>query len=272
MIEVKSEAAGRLLQPETEMIRRYPNARGLVRQYGWCNSNGDPTVKTTKYPLNIYIVQRKGEVFNKHLWQFKSTESALESLKLCQDLLHGLNAIHQNGWMHRDITVTNMLYFKGPPTEAALCDFGKLYFGKTDTDTSLAAWAYLPPEIVQGESKTYNQSIDIWMLAYALVLTWYHKVRKGVNSHENGQITRNGLGVLRANLHATKDHGLANLLWLMLSENPEERPSPKKALTHGCFRWLKPDLPQEAESSKGKRRHVEEDSIDIKAITEEAMR
>ena len=55
------------------------------------------------------------------------------------------------------------------------------------------------------------------MLAYALVLTWYHKARKGVNYHEDGQITRNGLGVLGANLHATKDHGLANLLWLMLS-------------------------------------------------------
>ena len=272
VIEVKSESAAKLLRTETDMVKQHPKARGLVRQYGWSNSNGEITLTAKKYPFNIYIVQRKGEAFNKHLWQFKTTESALESLKLCQDLLHGLNAIHQSGWMHRDITITNILYFKGSPAEAALCDFGKLYFGKTDTDTSLAAWAYLPPEIVQGESKTYNQSIDIWMLAYALVLTWYRNNCKGVNSHKNGQITRNGLGVLRANLFAIKDHGLARLLWFMLSENPEERPSPEKALTHGCFRRLKPNLPQEAESSKGKRRHLDEDNIDVAAITEQAMR
>ena len=272
VIAVKDEAAGRLLQSETDMVKQFPHTRGLVRQYGWCNSNGELALDAKNYPFNVYIVQRKGEVWNQHKWEFTTKEHSLESLKLCQDLLHGLNAIHQEGWMHRDITITNMLYFKGPPAEAALCDFGKLYFGKTDTDTSLAAWAYLPPEIVEGESNTYDQSIDIWMLAYAIVLTWYRKCRKGVNYHKNKQITRNGLGVLRANLQAIQDHGLARLLRFMLSEEPKERLNPTKLLTHRCFQSLKTALPEEAESSKGKRRHVDEDDIDVAAVTKEAMR
>ena len=272
VIELKRESAAAFLKPETDMVTRYPNTRGLVRQYGWCNSNGDPTLQAIKYPLNIYIVQRKGKVFNQQSWPFKSPEFRMETLKLCQDLLHGLDVIHQRGWMHRDVTVTNILYFKGPPAEAALCDFGKLHLGKTDSDTSLAAWKFLPPEIVQGESKTYNQSIDIWMLGYALVYTWYSKAFKSVYYRKNEQITRVGLATLRADLQASKDHGLAPLLRWMLAENPDDRPTPKQALGHPCFKQLKPDSPQEADSSKGKRRHQEEDSVDIEAAKEQALR
>ena len=106
VIEVKSEAAGRSLQSETEMAKRYPHARGLVRQYGWCNSNGELTLEANKYPFNIYIVQRKGKAFHKH-FQPWTPGSQTEKLKLCQDLLHGLNTIHEGGGMHRDITPQN---------------------------------------------------------------------------------------------------------------------------------------------------------------------
>ena len=272
VIELKDESAIKVLTAETDMVTRFPNTRGLVRQYGWCNSNGDPTLKTTKYPVSIYIIQRKGEVFNKHSWQSKDPGIKMEILKLCQDLLHGVNAIHRMGWMHRDITVTNMLYFKGNPAEAALCDFGKLYLDRTARSTRIAAWAYLPPEIVQGQLNNYNQSIDIWMLAYALVRSWYYRTLKDVSLHSNGQITRNGLRMLRSRLYMTRDHGLAKLLCAMLSEEPHLRPTAEKALEYPCFQLLKAHAPPEEEPSKGKRHHRDEDSIDIQAIKEQANR
>ena len=271
VIELKKESSIQSLLPEIAMVNQYPNARGLVRQYGWCNSNGEPTLEAKKYPFNIYIVQRKGEVFYKHVWK-PSPGLWTEVLRLCQDLLHGLHTIHQRGWMHRDITTQNILYFKGTPPEAALCDFGKLHLGRTDTDTMLAAWNFLPPEIVQGDSRTYYQSIDIWMLAYALILTWYRRVCRGITYQPNGQITRNGLGIIRARLAGIKDMGLANLLRDMMAENPRDRPTSKEALSYTCFRQLKPKLPQEAESSKGKRRHLDEGNIDVAATGAQAKR
>ena len=272
VIEVKSETAGKLLQSETEMVTQYPRARGLVRQYGWCNSNGEPTLEAKKYPFNIYIVQRKGKAFNRHFHP-GSPGSETERLRLCQDLLHGIYTIHEGGGMHRDITPMNILYFKGDRSEAALCDFGKLCFRKTANNTSLTNWKFLPPEIVEGELNIYNKSIDIWMLGLSLAICWFYQSSIGVPCRRNGQLTKDGIKVLRGRLEAVKEHhGLANLLWHMLSDNLNMRPNPKKALEHPCFRRLKPDLPQEAESSKGKRRHLDEDSIDVKAIREQAMR
>ena len=272
VIEVKNESTARSLQPETDMVEQYPNSRGLVRQYGWCNSTGERTLDAKKYPINIYIVQRKGKAFNKISWK-EIPGFQIGILKLCQDLLHGLHAIHERGWMHRDINRQNMLFFKGNPPEAALCDFGKLCSRKTSTNTCIAAWNWLPPEIIEGESNTYNQSIDIWMLALALVISWYPEAGHGTKCRStNGQITLNALGTIRARLAAIKDSGLASLLREMMSANPDERPDPKKALEHPCFRRLKIVLHQKAESSKGKRRHLDEDNIDVAAITEQAMR
>ena len=262
VVEVKSESAGKSLQPETDMVKRYPNARGLVRQYGWCNSNGEPTLEAKKYPLNIYIVQRKDKAFSKHFWQ-DSPGPQTERLKLCQDLLHGLCTIHQQGWMHRDITPQNILYFKGNPPEAALCDFGKLCFDKTHTDTGLAAWAFLPPEIVQGRAIPHDKKIDVWMLALALVLCWFPQACQGVTRWPNRQITSAGLQVIQSHLRNIKDSGLAGLLRAMLNEIPQHRPGPSRALTHPCFGQLKTESTQETVSSDGKRRHSEEDTIDV---------
>ena len=272
VIELKQESVSKSLRPELAMVEEYPNARGLVRQYGWCNSNGESTLEAKRYPICMYIVQRKGEAFHKHSWQ-AAPGKGMEILKLCQDLLHGLHTIHQAGWMHRDITRQNILYFKGNPPEAALCDFGKLYRGTTHTSPRIAAWNYLPPEIVEGASNPYNQSLDIWMLALALLFCWYRRVFKDIHGRSsNGQLTLNNIGVIRARLAGYTNDSLAFLLRDMISEHPGERPSAKKALEYPCFQLLKAHAPPEAESSKGKRRHRDEDSIDIQAIKEQANR
>ena len=271
VVQVKSEAASRSLEPETEIAKRYPHARGLVRQYGWCTSNGELTLEDI-FPYNVYLVQRKGKSFLKHFLPW-IPGSQTEKLKLCQDLLHGLNTLHKGGIMHRDITPQNILYFKGDPPEAAFCDFGKVCFSKSAKSTSLAAWRFLPPEIVAGQQNAYNQSIDIWMLAFSLTILWYPLVTAQIPYHSNGQLMRDGLKAIRYRLHAmAKDDGLAQLLFYMLADEPYRRPTPKKALEHPCFRALKAELPQEAESSGGKRPRVDEESIDVEAAQEKALR
>ena len=268
VVELKSESAAQELQPEIDMVTKYPNTRGLVRQYGWCNSNGDSYLKAGNYPVNVYLVQRKGKAFNKFSWK---DIPAIERLKLFQDLLYGLCTIHQQGWIHRDITRQNILYFRGSTPEAALCDFGKLCLKKIDTHTNLAAWSNLPPEIVQGEFNPYDQSIDIWMLGLSLVLTWCPQACQGVARLHNGQITSIGLEVIRSYLQNIKKSALAQLLHGMLSKDPKSRPNASQALSHPCFRHLKTESTQEAASSKGKRRHSEEDTINIEAAKNQAM-
>ena len=268
VIEVKNESINESLQPEIEMLNLYPNTRGLVRQYGWCNSNWESTLAVMKYPLNVYLVQRKGTAFNRQSWK---DIPPIKRFKVFQDLLHGLRTIHQRGWMHRDVTRQNLLYFKGDPPEGALCDFGKLCFSKTDTYTGLAAWSNLPPEIVEGESNPYDQSIDIWMLGLALVLTWRPQACQGVARRHNGQITSVGLEVIRSHFQNMKNSALAHLLHGMLSKDPKSRPNASQALSHPCFRHLKTNTTQETVSSDGKRRHLEEGTIDVETANKQAM-
>jgi len=260
VIEVKMESAGRLLQPEVEMVTRYGNARGLVRQYGWCNSNGDPILEVEIYPLKLYLIQEKGRGFHKHDWR-KSTGH--EKLKLCQDLLHGLATVHAEGWMHRDISQQNILYFPGNPPRATLCDFGKLHLGKTDTYTVLAAWDYLPPEIVEGRSNCYSQSIDIWMLALALVIVWYPHALQDVARLPNRQIKSVSITLMRARLQKVKDSGLAGLLQEMLAKDVTNRPTASQALQDLCFRNLEVQAAKIAKPTDGERRRPDKEVGDV---------
>ena len=56
VVQLKSESATYELQPEINIVTKYPNSRGLVRQYRWCNSNGDSDLTAENYPVNIYLV------------------------------------------------------------------------------------------------------------------------------------------------------------------------------------------------------------------------
>ena len=242
-IELKTEAAGDSLKPELLVTNELGNSPGLVRQYGWRNSNGDTQLKAEHYPVTVYLVQELGLPFHKHNWHQAEWATIDTRLRLCRDLLTGLTAIHAKGWMHRDITPRNILVFKARPEQpqpprAVLCDFGKLCTHKTHTATNLAAWIYLPPELAFGESRVYHQSIDVWMLALALVLVWYPQAERGALRRAEGQLHIRGIEQIRANMLALEDSGLTLLLRSMLSVNSQNRPSASAALENPCFRNL----------------------------------
>ena len=234
VVELKDERHARFLRPETMVCEQHPNTRGLVRQYGWCNSNGDPELLVKIYPVKVYIVLEQGVAFDKKTWA-ENLEGPQERPRLLQDLLCGLSTIHAAGWIHRDITKQNILYLEGDPPRAALFDFGKTHFWPSDTDTRLAAWTFLPPELVHGNSNTYDQRIDTWMLALAVVHVWYPRVLQDVSRLHNQQITTSGIQLLRSRLEQV---GMQGLLREMLSVGPDSRPTADEALHHQCFKQL----------------------------------
>lgn len=260
VIEVRKKEDGESLRPELTIGQKFGDSIGLIRQYGWHNSNGDTTLEVAIFPIKIYLVMDLGLAFHEHDWnRYGSKRSRLE-LRLCQQLLQGLATMHSAGYMHRDITRQNILFIEAQPQRsqlerAALCDFGKVYLGKSDTDTRLAAWASLPPEIVEGKHYGYNHKIDIWMLALALVLCWYPHAVKNVPRRRNRQITSEGIETIRARLHKESNSGLPHLLRLMLAVEDIYRPPASTALTHPCFRNI-PAEPAEDESGDVKRKKI----------------
>jgi len=110
-------------------------------------------------------------------------------------------------------------------------DFGKVCFTPTHTHTNLAAWVWLPPEIEKNRENRYNQKIDSWLLAVALIYVWFPMANKigppRVKSNHTEMCRR---------LAEERNSGLNQLLTVMLSWNPTDRPTAKEALQDPCFR------------------------------------
>lgn len=84
-------------------------------------------------------------------------------------VLRGLEFIHRNRMIHRDVKPENILYSK--EGVAKLCDFGfarpnSIINGEVFTDYVATRW-YRAPELIVKES-TYDQSIDIWAVGCLL--------------------------------------------------------------------------------------------------------
>ena len=140
--------------------------------------------------------------------------------------------------MHRDINWRNILYFhggNGRRPRAVLAAFGKFIPSASSREENIGNRHFLPPEIKTGEGKTYTQLIDVWMLADALIQTFWSKVRElnlppyiGPNWHN-----------IMEELHASEPHGqpLKTILWAMFMPFPEKRATATKAIKRSEFRY-----------------------------------
>ena len=133
---------------------------GLVKFLGWCNSQAEITL-TDFYPLEVYLFFDKGVPFQQYSWHGESEADWALRTVLFKQLLSGLTALHSRGWMHRDITPINVLYFPHEPKHTGICDFGKAHQARTSTVEEIAGWKWLPPEIQKGKNLKYDQKIDI---------------------------------------------------------------------------------------------------------------
>ena len=185
---------------------------------------------------------------NSFLDTFVTNSLAIDQIhqkKLCKQLLQGLVAIHEKGWMHRDITPMNILYFSQDPEHAALCDFGKLCRTRTDTVTTLAGWKWLPPEIKKNRREIYDQKIDVWMLGHALLFCWYHSYQTGKTLRESKDY--------HAVIDLLKNENSLFLLLIakMLSWNVKNRPSAQDALNDLALQdTILDEVPKSRESSR----------------------
>ncbi|KAL8696956.1 MAG: hypothetical protein Q9201_007393 [Fulgogasparrea decipioides] len=246
-ITLKSAQGAPAVNQEIQALERFAGCEGILSLISWKNSLNGKELQVPRHPVDIYLVHEKGFAFNKVDWNGASLSWNVKRT-LCRQLLMGLDVIHKAGCMHRDITPMNILLFpsdKAP--QAKLCDFGMFCERRTDTDTRLAAWIFLPPELEKDKRNEYGQAIDIWMLGLALAYCWWPRLKSLQPREENDYaLTQKILW------EDTQCGDLGHLIARMMNRNPDKRPSAALACTHRCFHNI-PQQEPPAKTSDAKR-------------------
>ena len=232
----------------SEALNRLDNKEGLVKVFGWSNGSGEE--KFLQVPTELLLFMEHGTTFKDHDWAKEMSEldwPARNQLwkQLVKQLLKGLESLHKLGWMHRDVTPQNILYFSatgGHPPQAKLCDFGKVSTQPTSNDPHLAALMYRAPEVGEGY---YTQKIDIWGLGLVLLYNFFHRAigaEQMMRKEEDHRIVKERLLEVREGEAGTAGPSpwaeLIDLMLIMLSFESKDRPTPTQALCDPAFAEL----------------------------------
>lgn len=136
---------------------------------------------------------------------------------------------------------------------AAFCDLGKAIASETHTDTNLANWYFLPPELEEGRNHEYNHQLDVWMLALALLRTWWmpaFRVQSG--SRDLRPRIPEDYCTICESLKQDTMSGFADLLLGMFQWDPQSRRNESQVLKELSYRLPTPGSPGSSERKRSK--------------------
>jgi serine/threonine protein kinase len=145
--------------------------------------------------------------------------------------LQGLQALHNRGFIHRDITVKNILIRSMSPPDAIIADFGKTIKATRASETRIGPIYSLPPEV---NGKDYDNKIDIYSFGIACFRTIIPTA--DFKRLEQPSDFDKYFSALQKYAERSTTHSIfADLLQSLLSPEPTERPSASQALLHPFF-------------------------------------
>lgn len=190
-------------------------------------SSGNVRVAFDMCPLNetFYVIQPLASGDFKTL-DAEKYGSFRDLVKIIKGPLEGLKILHDDGYMHRDVTKGNMLVFADG--HGALSDHGKALQAVTHTSNRTAPSCYRAPE-VDGHTPYWNAA-DVWSAGIAISWVIFNDLHKWKDWNEKGSQSRAWLAQLHKKLDIfgkqSKLHeDLSILVKEMLTYNAHNRPS-----------------------------------------------
>jgi serine/threonine protein kinase len=97
-------------------------------------------------------------------------KNSIKALQVVEQICQGLASMHQQGFVHLDIKLNNILYCKDEDdVKVFISDFGLSRL--EDMESTVLYQAMIPPEMAglpSDESEPDNKAMDIWMLAHTI--------------------------------------------------------------------------------------------------------
>ncbi|KAL4469791.1 hypothetical protein ABPG72_022111 [Tetrahymena utriculariae] len=170
---------------------------------------------------------------------------------ILDNVLQGLDYLHKNHRMHRDLKSANILL--NNEGEAKLSDFG-VASCKSDADTLVGSPYWLSPE--QLNKQKYTNKVDIWALGICII-----EMAEGMPPYGDLRPT-SAMKMIKqnpiVNFQDSKQFSdeLNNFLSHCLQINPEERWSAEQLLNHDFFKFHKENLEYERKSLYERRKNA----------------
>lgn len=164
-------------------------------------------------------------------------------LKLFCQICLGLLAVHEMGWIHRDIKPRNVYVVTFAPPRAVVGDFGSavrnLDSGYIPQPKTCGTIGWIAPELENADfAPRYNQSVDVWSLGavgYSVLLNggqpWMSQQTYNTFLHPTGPAWRAYTKMLK-DLATSEPETLKGLLSQMLQPFPSKRTSLRGALAN----------------------------------------
>ncbi|KAL4441904.1 hypothetical protein ABPG74_003655 [Tetrahymena malaccensis] len=170
---------------------------------------------------------------------------------ILDNVLQGLDYLHKNHRMHRDLKSANILL--NNEGEAKLSDFG-VASCKSDADTFVGSPYWLSPE--QLNKQKYTNKVDIWALGICII-----EMAEGMPPYGDLRPT-SAMKMIKQNPIVNFQDPqqfsdeLNNFLSHCLQINPEERWSAEQLLNHDFFKIHKENLEYERKSLYERRKNA----------------
>lgn len=161
-----------------------------------------------------------------------------DGLAMLRDLAEGLHEVHELGLLHRDITPKNLFYDAND--KVRIGDFGFFYDPTNDdgySDSSYGTPAYIPPESVK------RQHIDMRADIYGLGASMFFLMTER-RPYEGSSVQVQLRKVVNSPVPRLTEFnpeipaGVSDLIFRMMSKDPNERPSSAQDVMQECERLL----------------------------------
>lgn len=206
-------------------------------------------------PQNMYIVLEllEGGMLFDRIVKLKHYSEGCAS-KLVKNFLLALQHIHKCGIIHRDLKPENLLLKRNAPpesndesylTDVALADFG--LSGKEPGSTCCGSPSYIAPEVInvgylRTRQEPYTCKCDLWSLGVITYILLSGKMPfHGKNFKETfNKIVKNQWSFV-GEIWDTVSPAAKDFVKVMLTFEPENRPSAEAALKHPWVVSVQPD-------------------------------
>ena len=148
------------LSREIEVLTSLPRHPNVLTFFG---------VAVSSDAVNTYIITEFAPNGSLHdyLHDKKEVPSPDQSLAWAQQIASGMQHLHNNNVVHRDLKSKNILLALG--LLAKVCDFGTARtLAKTAVTTQKGTYRWMAPEIVEGVEANINKMCDVF--SYGMVL------------------------------------------------------------------------------------------------------